>query len=57
MLQDVLDHPKGAIYPVNVFVATFIGSPPMNILTCEIVIKNNDLMIKIDEDIFTKSAD
>ena len=38
--------------PANVFVATFIGSPPMNILTCEIVNKNNDLMIKIDEDIF-----
>ena len=38
--------------PANVFVATFIGSPPMNILQCEIVNKNNDLMIKIDENIF-----
>ncbi len=38
--------------PANVFVATFIGSPPMNILTCEIVNKNNNLMIKIDENIF-----
>ena len=38
--------------PANVFVATFIGSPPMNILKCEVVKKNNDLFIKIDDEIF-----
>ena len=37
--------------PANIFVATFIGSPPMNILVCDIVKNNNDVSIKIDEDI------
>ena len=37
--------------PVNVFVATFIGSPPMNVMECEIVNQNNSLFIKIDEDV------
>ena len=37
--------------PVNVFVATFIGSPPMNVIECEVVNQNNNLFIKIDEDI------
>jgi len=40
--------------PVNVFVATFIGSPPMNVIECEILDKDNDLMIKIDENLFVK---
>ena len=37
--------------PVNVFVATFIGSPPMNIIECEITKSNNQIMIKLDNDI------
>ena len=37
--------------PVNVFVATFIGSPPMNIIECEINKSNDQIMIKLDKDI------
>ena len=37
--------------PVNVFVATFIGSPPMNIIECEITKSNDQIMIKLDKDI------
>ena len=37
--------------PVNVFVATFIGSPPMNIIACEINKSNDQIMIKLDKDI------
>ena len=37
--------------PVNVFVATFIGSPPMNVIECEVVNQNNNLFIKIDENV------
>ena len=40
--------------PVNVFVATFIGSPPMNVIECEVLEKQNDLIIKIDENLFVK---
>jgi len=36
--------------PVNVFVATFIGSPPMNVIECDVVSENNNLFIKIDKD-------
>ena len=42
---DVFNH------PVNVFVATFIGSPPMNIIECDIINNNNQIMIKLDENI------
>ena len=38
--------------PANVFVATFIGSPPMNIFSAEIINSNNQTKIKLDEDIF-----
>ena len=34
---DVFNH------PVNVFVATFIGSPPMNIIECEIINNNKNI--------------
>ena len=34
--------------PVNVFVATFIGSPPMNVIECEIIKENDNLFIKLD---------
>ena len=37
--------------PVNVFVATFIGSPPMNIIECDIIKKDNNLFIQVDENI------
>ena len=40
--------------PVNVFVATFIGSPPMNILTCDVINENNNIKIKIDDELFMK---
>jgi len=40
--------------PVNVFVATFIGSPPMNIIECSVLEKDNELMIKLDDNIFVK---
>ena len=34
--------------PVNVFVATFIGSPPMNVIECDVVKEKDNLFIKID---------
>jgi len=37
--------------PVNVFVATFIGSPPMNILTANIIKKDAKLFFELDENI------
>ena len=37
--------------PVNVFVATFIGSPPTNIIECDINKSNDQIMIKLDRDI------
>ncbi len=37
--------------PVNVFVATFIGSPPMNIIDCEVIKSKDEVMIKLDNDI------
>jgi len=37
--------------PVNVFVATFIGSPPMNVMECNLVSQNDELFIKIDSDV------
>ena len=40
--------------PVNVFVATFIGSPPMNIIECSVLEKNNELMIEFDDNIILK---
>jgi len=40
--------------PVNVFVATFIGSPPMNIIECSVLNKNNELMIGLDDNITVK---
>ena len=38
--------------PANVFVATFIGSPPMNIFSAEIINSNNRTKIKLDENIY-----
>ena len=38
--------------PANVFVATFIGSPPMNIFSAEITKSNNQTKIKLDENIY-----
>ena len=38
--------------PANVFVATFIGSPPMNIFSAEIINSNNQTKIKLDENIY-----
>ena len=40
--------------PVNVFVATFIGSPPMNIVECEVLNNNGQVMVKLDDDILIK---
>ena len=37
--------------PVNIFVATFIGSPPMNIIEGDIIKNDNKSLIKIDNDI------
>ena len=37
--------------PINVFVATFIGSPPMNILLCDVIKKENNIYFKLDEDL------
>ncbi len=37
--------------PVNVFVATFIGSPPMNILAANIINKDAKLFFELDENI------
>jgi len=34
--------------PVNVFVATFIGSPPMNVIECDVIKEKDELYIKID---------
>ena len=38
--------------PNNVFVATFIGSPPMNIINADVVKKENNIYFKIDEKLF-----
>ena len=37
--------------PLNVFVATFIGSPPMNILLCDVIKKENTIFFKLDDDL------
>ena len=37
--------------PANIFVATFIGSPPMNIIEGDLIKKENKLIIKIDDEI------
>ena len=37
--------------PANVFVATFIGSPPMNIFSAEIINSNNNIKIKLDDNL------
>ena len=37
--------------PVSVFVATFIGSPPMNILLCDVIKKDDNIFFKLDEDL------
>ena len=36
-------------HPANIFVAGFIGSPPMNFLDAEIVEKNNKIVLKVDK--------
>ena len=43
--------------PANVFVATFIGSPPMNIFSAEIFNSNNQTKIKLDENIYFDCSD
>ena len=43
--------------PANVFVATFIGSPPMNIFSVEIINSNNQTKIKLDENIHFDCSD
>ena len=43
--------------PANVFVATFIGSPPMNIFSAEIINSNNQTKIKLDENIYFDCSD
>ena len=37
--------------PINVFVATFIGSPPMNILEAEIIKKDGKIYFELDQDV------
>ncbi len=37
--------------PNNVFVATFIGSPPMNVLDTDIVKKNGKIYFELDKDV------
>ena len=37
--------------PANIFVATFIGSPPMNIIEGDVIKKDGKLIIRIDDDI------
>ena len=37
--------------PINVFVATFIGSPPMNILEADIVKKDGKIYFELDQDV------
>ena len=38
--------------PNNVFVATFIGSPPMNIMKADVVKKENNIYFKVDDELF-----
>ena len=38
--------------PINVFVATFIGSPPMNIIEGTVVKKDSQILIQIEKDLF-----
>ncbi len=37
--------------PINVFVATFIGSPPMNILEAEIIKRDGKIYFELDQDV------
>ena len=37
--------------PLNVFVATFIGSPPMNILLCDVIKKENTIFFKLEDNL------
>ena len=37
--------------PINVFVATFIGSPPMNILEADIIKKDGKIYFELDQDV------
>ena len=37
--------------PINVFVATFIGSPPMNILEVDIIKKDGKIYFELDQDV------
>ncbi len=43
--QDIYDHPK------TKFVASFIGSPSMNFVGCEVVKKGHSYFIKLDENV------
>ncbi len=58
ILQDGEIHQVGRpIYvysnPINTFVAGFLGTPPMNLLNAEILEKNDELSIMIDDMSFT----
>lgn len=39
-------------FPVNKFVAGFIGSPAMNIVEGELLKKNEDILVKLDNDVY-----
>ena len=43
--------------PANVFVATFIGSPPMNVVYADVCIKEDKIFFKIDEELMMPCLD
>jgi len=43
--------------PINTFVATFVGSPPMNLLEAELIFDNDDMTVKIDSMSLRHTAD
>ena len=43
--------------PANVFVATFIGSPPMNVVYADVCIREDKIFFKIDEELMMPCLD
>lgn len=48
VVQQVADPQTIYQYPANMFVATFIGSPQMNLIQCEVKEKNDKLYMEFD---------
>ncbi|AFS78953.1 putative ABC transporter ATP-binding protein [Gottschalkia acidurici 9a] len=49
LVQQIADPQTIYSSPANVFVATFIGSPQINLIECKVIKKYNDIYIKFQE--------